>query len=256
MPYLSRIWINPLRREAQHLLRNPQAMRAAVLGGIPTQPVNERVLWRIDADEPRRPALLVLSQSKPSWEHLVEQASWPEAQEQQAQVRDYEPLLAQITQGQAFAFRLTANPVQSTKTPDKLTTAQQKARERQPQRSVVVGHRTVAHQLQWLLDRAASWGMRLLAARTDTPALDAKDDDHSPAADPAQAPPDVRITARQRISFARKDQQRVTLQQVTYDGHLVVEDPERLQQTLLSGVGKAKAYGCGLLTLAPSTRPG
>lgn len=256
MPYLSRIWINPLRRDAQRLLRNPQAMRAAVLGGIPTQPVDERVLWRVDTDEPRRPSLLVLTQSKPSWEHLVEQAGWPSADQPQAHVRDYRPLLAQIAPERVFAFRLTANPAQSTKAPDKLTAAQEKTREREPRRSVVVGHRTVAHQLQWLLDRAASWGVRLPAARTDTPVIDADGGDSPAGDDPAAAPPDVRVIARQRVSFARKDGGQVTFQQVTYEGHLVVEDPERLEQVLLSGVGKAKAYGCGLLTLAPSTRPG
>jgi CRISPR system Cascade subunit CasE len=44
----------------------------------------------------------------------------------------------------------------------------------------------------------------------------------------------------------------VSLVTVTFDGHLEVTDPERLRRTLVQGLGKAKAYGCGLMTLAPS----
>lgn len=34
---------------------------------------------------------------------------------------------------------------------------------------------------------------------------------------------------------------------VDYSGELVVTDPERFQQTLLNGLGHAKAFGCGLM---------
>ena len=73
MAYLSRIWLNPLRTATQRMLRDPHVMHAAVLGGIPAQPVTERVLWRIEAGDPHRAELLVLTRSVPSWEHLVEQ---------------------------------------------------------------------------------------------------------------------------------------------------------------------------------------
>ena len=52
MPYLSRIYLNPLRTRTQSLLRNPQAMHAAVLGGLSRQPVVERVLWRLETSAP------------------------------------------------------------------------------------------------------------------------------------------------------------------------------------------------------------
>lgn len=250
MPFLSRIWINPLRRGAQKLLGNPQAMRAAVMGGIPEQPARERVLWRLDADEPRRPGLLVVTRSHPSWEHLVEQAGWPSADGPQAKVRDYEPLLDRLESGQQFAFRLTANPVQSTKSPQKLTPRQASGRERDPRKSIRVGHRTVAHQLRWLLDRVPSWGVRIPESRVDAAALEGHDGD-------SIVPPlDIQISGRQRRSFRRNDGVTVTLQQVTYEGHLVVEDPGRFRELLIGGVGPAKAYGCGLMTLASSSGQG
>lgn len=240
MPYLSRIWINPLRQQSQRLLSQPQAMHAAVLCGLSSQPVEERVLWRLDTDEPRRPGLLVLTRSRPSWEHLVEQVSWPSAEEPQAETRDYAPLLEKVMPGATFAFRLTANPVQSSKRPVKPTKSQAEARKRAPRSSHRLGHRTVEHQMTWLLQRAESWGVRF-----PTSSAAAEGDDAPPA--------DVRITARNRRSFQRRAQDsRVVLQVVTYEGHLVAEDAERLRHILLAGIGRAKAYGCGLLTLAPA----
>ncbi|EXU63555.1 CRISPR-associated protein Cse3 [Streptomyces sp. PRh5] len=44
---------------------------------------------------------------------------------------------------------------------------------------------------------------------------------------------------------------RVTLVTVTYDGRLTVTDADRFRATLTQGLGKAKAYGCGLMTLVP-----
>ncbi len=43
---------------------------------------------------------------------------------------------------------------------------------------------------------------------------------------------------------------RATLQLDVIDGHGVVRDPAALEQLLRSGVGRSKAFGCGLLTIA------
>ncbi len=43
---------------------------------------------------------------------------------------------------------------------------------------------------------------------------------------------------------------KVPLVTVTFDGRLEVTDPVALRRTLTMGLGKAKAYGCGLMTLA------
>jgi CRISPR system Cascade subunit CasE len=41
----------------------------------------------------------------------------------------------------------------------------------------------------------------------------------------------------------------VTLRTATFEGILTISDLERFRRTLLSGIGRAKAYGCGLLTI-------
>lgn len=236
MPYLSRVWLNPLRAQSQRMLRNPQVLHAAVLGGLSHQPVTERVLWRVEHDSPHRAGVLVLTESKPSWEHLVEQGGWPSADEPQAVVRSYEPLLRRVVLGAQFAFRLCANPVSSTRHPTQPSAAQQQslASAVRP-RGVRVAHRTAAHQLAWLTDRIERWGFEILET--------------------AAGFPDVRLAARKRLVFDKSSRgdgkHRVVIETATYEGRVRVIDLDAALTTLLSGVGHARAYGCGLVTLAP-----
>lgn len=232
MAYLSRIFLNPLRSGTQRLLRNPQALHAAVLGGLTTQPVTERVLWRLEAPSPHRAELLVLTQSSPSWEHLVEQAGWPSSTEPQVLTRPYDAVLDRVVVGREFSFRLRANPVSSTRSPTAPSVAQKERLAADRPRGVLVPHRTVSAQLAWLHDHLPRWGFGMLPTRAGDP--------------------DVVLAARERLSFRRGEGAgRVVLQAVTYEGHVVVHDFEAARRALLQGVGRARAYGCGLLTLAP-----
>lgn len=226
MPYLSRIPLNPLRAQTQRLLRNPQALHAAVLGGLAGQ-VDERVLWRDERAE-HDCSVLVLTQSEPSWEHLVEQAGWA-AEGGMPKVRDLTPLLDRVTVGREFGFRVRANPVQTLPR----SVSSDRAGSESLQRGVRVGHRTVGNQLRWFTERTATdrhpWGFVTEGAE----ALG------------------VRVMSRERVSFSKgRGTARVTLNRVTYEGRLVVRDTQSFRDALLGGIGPGKAYGCGLLTLA------
>ncbi|WP_182187826.1 type I-E CRISPR-associated protein Cas6/Cse3/CasE [Pectinatus frisingensis] len=59
----------------------------------------------------------------------------------------------------------------------------------------------------------------------------------------------VTITSFDKLKF-KKSNAAVTLQTVTYQGSLRVNDINKLKNTLIQGIGHGKAYGCGLLTLA------
>ncbi|WP_407560051.1 type I-E CRISPR-associated protein Cas6/Cse3/CasE [Streptomyces sp. 184] len=256
MPYLSRIRINPLRAQSQKLLASPHAAHGAVQGGVPGPQGGERLLWRLDADNPHRPHLYVLSRSRPDWTHLVESAGWPDADGEHVAVRSYEPLLKGLAAGQEYAFRLTANPVQRTKQPPHPTPNQARKLaapvEGSSPRGFRIALRTAHTQLAWFLDRTEQWGFSVSASRTDPAAPGLAEP--SPGPEPAQprdTPREVRITARHRHSFAKKGSRRVTFYSATFEGHLRVTDADTFTATLLTGVGPAKAYGCGLLTLAP-----
>jgi CRISPR system Cascade subunit CasE len=225
--YLSRIQLNPARRGSHKLLGSPQAMHAAVLCAFPHSDDEQgRVLWRIDRDDPRV-WLYVVSRPRPDFEHLVEQAGWPNVGHGW-ESRDYQPLLDRLEPGQRWAFRLTANPTRATRNHGRMRTGTPSAEASDVVgRSRRYGHVTVEQQLGWLTERADRWGFALPDGGAGTLVHDRA----------------VRRFGRQGKS--------VTIATASYSGVLEVGDADRLRDVLVAGAGPSKAYGCGLLTLAP-----
>lgn len=219
--YLSHIRLNPARRGTRFLLASPQRIHAAVLHGFPDLPPGGRVLWRLDQPTRHELSLLVTSPTAPDFAHVIEQAGWPTKPEETWRTRDYRPFLDRLDAGQRWAFRLRANPVRRTRD-DK-------------GRAVTLPHVTVAQQERWLIDRAESLGAAFPAD--------------------AQGEPLLTLTSRSTRSFQRRSAppgqgREVTIASAQFDGLLEVTDPDRLRTALTEGIGRAKAYGCGLMTLA------
>ncbi|MFD9029301.1 type I-E CRISPR-associated protein Cas6/Cse3/CasE [Streptomyces parvulus] len=257
MPYLSKIALNPRRRAAVSLLSSPHRLHAAVLAGLAVQPVTERVLWRLENNTPHRAEVLVLTDSRPSWAHLVDDAGWPGADGGTPLIADYTPLLERITRGREFGFRLTANPVQSVPRPtrpseEQVTRLKEEADTGSRHRGFRVAHRTVVQQLQWLLSRSERHGFTIPDATATPPGPGLQTDGSEPEAPTSSAGPAVAVVSRDILRFTkRKDGPPVTLSTVTFEGRLRVTDPDALRSALLGGIGPAKGYGQGLLTLAP-----
>ncbi|MGW1177417.1 type I-E CRISPR-associated protein Cas6/Cse3/CasE [Kitasatospora sp. NPDC002543] len=53
----------------------------------------------------------------------------------------------------------------------------------------------------------------------------------------------------------RSDQRPVKHDRVLFEGTAVITDADRLRTRLTEGIGKGKAYGCGLLSIAPHRGP-
>lgn len=213
--FLTRMHLNPVRRGSRHLLASPQRIHAAVMASFPPGSTLEgaggRVLWRVDHQD-NVLTLWISSPGKPDLTHVVEQAGWPTAADPWQSVATT-PLLDRLTANQDWVFRLTANPVVSLK--------------QEGGRGKRMAHVTVAQQEEWLASRAAKWGFELLTAG---------------------------VSARDQVAFSRSSDgtsRKVTLSRATFDGVLRVTDPALLRTALTQGVGKAKGYGCGLITLAP-----
>ncbi|ROO52787.1 CRISPR system Cascade subunit CasE [Micromonospora sp. Llam0] len=219
--YLTRLRINPARRGARKLLSSPHAMHAAVRAAFADAASYERpgarTLWRLDTPAPATVHLYIVSPGRPDLTHLVEQAGWPTTETWTT--RDYDGLLASLRPGQEWAFRLTANPTHSGR-----KTADAKETQR-------FGHLREPEQVQWLTRRAEQHGF----------ALASQHDGH----------PNLRLHQRQNHTFKR-GLGTVTLTTATYDGILQIIDIDLFRRALTSGIGHAKAYGCGLLTLAPT----
>lgn len=214
--FLSRMALNAARRQARFLLGSPQAMHAAVLSSfapnVSTETAEGRVLWRVDRGENRATWLYMVSPEAPDMAHLVEQAGW--STQETWETRDYEPFLGRLMAGQRWAFRITANPVH--------TVTEGGTGKRR-------GHVTLLQQQGWLFDRAKSNGFSV---------------------SPPSGADEVLVSNRDNKIFRRGDST-ITLTTAQFDGQLEVLDAEKLRHVLTQGLGRAKGYGCGLLTLAP-----
>lgn len=244
MSFLSTVRINPWRDASRKMLSNPHLVHGMVGAGIPNGTTSERTLWRWETPHGHSPSLLILTETKPDWTHIVEQAGWPDAAGEHVAVRDYTPLFAHLARGRQFAFRVTVNPTQNTMTPVKASTTQQQRRDDGYTRGFRLSHVTAVQQQNWFLTRTSKWGFEIPAICPHPPA---------PGMGAPNAPaPDCRIIARERLRFRKnKNSPPVVITAVTIEGRLAVADPDLLRSKLLSGIGPGKAYGCGLLTLAP-----
>jgi CRISPR system Cascade subunit CasE len=177
------------------------------------------VLWRIDRSG-HETTLFVLSPTQPDLRGLVEEAGWLTSSTPW-QTGRMEPLLSRIREGQRWRFRLTANPVVS-------------RRGEGSRRGKVIPLKE-GDYLDWVVTRGEANGF-------DIPlnSLDARE---------------VIVTDRRRLQFAKgvaegAGRRNVTLATATFDGVLQVTDSDRLKHALTHGIGRGRAYGCGLLTLA------
>lgn len=132
---------------------------------------------------------------------------------QPAQVKTFEP---QFQTGQRFAFRLAANPTKRLNSPD----------EKKPGKRV--GLFRSEDQQAWLQRKAGQNGFSVLS---------------------------VQVTSlADQLAYKKEDGKRmkVTHHGVRFDGVLDVLDVDLFSQALISGIGSAKGFGFGLLSLAPA----
>ena len=243
--FLTKIDLDPARRLARKYLGSPQVMHAVVLkatGGDDGDGPG-RVLWRADRG-PTMTTLYLLSPSEPDCTQLVAEAG---AAGTRSLTLDYSPFLATLDAGQVWAFRLTANPSY--------------AAPRGPEvRGKRYGHVTVEQQRQWLIERTPRYGFELVPV-PGTKAAEADDAASGTAATTSAdvsavaASASVVVVRRERPVFGRRNpdrdrRDRVTINRTVYEGMARVTDPDALRRALVAGIGRSKAYGCGLMTLA------
>ena len=108
--YLSRVELDPIRRSTMTALAAPQKFHGAVESAFSGE--RRRRLWRLDRLGEKL-YLLLLSEEMPDLSGVVEQFGTGAAPES----RNYDPLLARITPGSRWQFRLAATPPKAAKTP-------------------------------------------------------------------------------------------------------------------------------------------
>ncbi len=219
--YLSRLILNPRSRQVRSEMADLYQMHRTIMQAFPARlEADERVLFRLDL-HPRTgvPTLLVQSQHAPDWSFLsapgknyLQPASDLPLEMENPAVK---PMEVGFHAGQVLAFRLRANPTVKKDRPD----------EKQGRR---VGLVREADQLAWLQRKIEAAGGRLISANASY---------------------DARL---QGTLYRQQDKHRLEFAAVQFDGVLEVQDPARLLAAYESGIGSAKGFGFGLLSLAPA----
>ena len=212
--YLSRIPLDTTRRSTMKALVSPNLFHGAIEQSFPGP--RKRNLWRIDKLH-EKTYLLVLSQERPDFSRVADQFG-NTGNENVWECRPYEPLLNRIEPLDVWHFRLTANPVISKSAG-------------QDNRGRILGHVTPEYQKKWLMDRAEKHGFLLCEEGFS-------------------------VVESRWLRFRKGTDggRSVTLLSVTYEGMLTVTDSEAIVHTLIEGLGRGKAYGLGLLTIAGKVR--
>lgn len=210
--FLSRMELDTTKRKTLIALSSPSMFHGAVESAFPGE--RRRNLWRVDQLGGRK-YLLILSEEKPDLTAAMEQfgvdgETWL--------TKDYDPLLNRIVNGTKWHFRLAANPTYS-------VTEAGKSRGR------VCAHSTAAHQRDWLVAQSEKHGFRL-----------------------AEDTFDVVLSrwyhfGKGNAQTAHGRHRQVSLLSVTFEGDLEVTDAKLFKELLVSGIGREKAYGVGLMTL-------
>ena len=128
------------------------------------------------------------------------------------ETKQYDSLLERITEGSRWYFRLTANP----------TIAEHvEGKKRGKVKAITVVHK----QREWLTRTSAKKGFFVQESQFDV--------------------------VQSEWRTIKKEGKEIQILAVTFEGILNVTNAEVFRQTLISGIGREKAYGMGLLTVVP-----
>lgn len=231
--FLSRLVLNPMQRQVQHDLADCYAMHQRILSafpdGIAEKPQGHGhareqfgVLYRVEVRRDGSPVALVQSRAAPDWSHLPSgYLSQPPAMKQ------IDGAYAAVRAGMTFTFHLRANPVKRI--------SRRNATQGERWRGKRVDLRREEDQIAWLARKGEAAGFALLTVRA-RPALR-----------------DVRALSSAAAHGMRPTTGRLTFGAVVLEGHLRVTDPDAFRAALETGIGSGKAFGFGLLSIAPST---
>lgn len=254
--FLSRLVLNPRNRTVRRDLADCHELHRTLLSAFPqaesSAPRDEfGLLYRIESDA-RNGAIRIIVQSKlePDWSglkgYLLEVEDNPACKPVGA---FYDSLRA----GQRLVFRLRANPTRKidTKTrPD--------GRKSNGKRVDIHGEE---NQIAWLERKASSSGFRLLRiciGADQTAAASSLCDLAPDSGAHSYTPPDLRTRPEGKIFGWRADKnhqggvKQLTFGAVQFDGLLEITDLEKFKQALADGIGPGKAYGFGMLSIAPA----
>lgn len=241
--YLTKMILNPKCPQVRRDLGNPQELHRTVSKGFPEVEISGDlpkhlretprnkfdVLHRLDVDKNRgRAVLFVQSGVNPDWSFL------PPDYAVELQQRSVHEQYGRIAGGMLLMFRLQANPTKRIGNSDQI--AHERFKDKKKRRRVEL--RTDEERISWLKRKGEESGFRLTNVKV--------------------APiPNIASVEEGKIKGWRTDCDRpMTFGSVVFEGILQVTDVEKFREALQKGIGSGKAYGFGLLSIAPVNSSG
>lgn len=238
--YLSKLTLNTRDRTVRRDLADCHAMHRMLLhafGALPEGMTEARahfgLLYRVEPGRGQTAVLLAQSDALPTWTNLDRWSGACEA----TTPKPLDPLYAGIMAGQTLVFRLRANPTRKVETKSAADGTKCNGR-----RKIIA---TEDAQIEWLHrkgkmgDGGGQCGFDLLTVRTNPGVTD------------------VRTVVGDRVHGAwrgndPKNPWGLVFGSVIFEGRLRVTDADAFRAALRGGIGSGKAYGFGLLSVAPS----
>jgi len=226
--YLSKLVLNARDRQARCDLAQPYEMHRTLWRGFPdTEP--GRVLFRVDADRfGADPVILVQSDLRPRWERLHQVN--PRYLLAPPDCKEFQP---SFPPGQRLRFRLRANPTKKAGSSSKEDRMAGKKENGQR-----IAFLREEEQLAWLLRKGEQGGFRVPGHW-----MQEKDGRKLPNFR-------VQLIPEGWVHCSKNGYTEGRFFAVRFEGLLDVTEPAQLQQTLADGIGPAKGFGFGLLSLA------
>lgn len=237
--YLSKLILNPRSRAVHRDLSDCRGLHRTILAAFPTAREESGaarlefgLLYRAESD-PRtgRVQLIVQSEHQPDWsvlppDYLATDTSDFYSVDNPA-LKRIDHSFRSLALGQRLRFRLRANPTRRVSTNCRTETGGG------------YGKRVEIHQpvkqLEWLQRKGTMHGFNLVSLQ------------RHPAAPNLIASPEAR-----QIGWRGPAQPPMKFGAVTFEGVLEIADIEKFTEALAKGIGSGKAYGFGLLSIAPA----
>lgn len=229
--YLSKLILNPYNKQVRTDLNDCQQMHRTLLMAFPHTGTRQAraefgMLFRVESN-PRTHTVSIVVQSKvmPNWSCLP--SDYLQHVECQDISRHYTEEV--LEKNRHLRFRLRANPTRKIDTKSSSDGTKRNGKRVELYRE--------EDQIGWLKRKATDCGFRVcnLTVKSGTLNLNIN--------------PEGKITGRRWRNETSKE--KLTFGSVLFEGELEVIDPTSFKKGLENGIGSGKAYGFGLLSIAP-----
>lgn len=242
--YLSKAYLNTLSRfvlrdisDHREMHRTVSSAFPDVIGGLSARQ-KYKILYRIEFQlKKNRIYLLLQSKEKPKWQNIEQK--YPDYLLEKPKVKDISEFINDLKKDMICRFKLRANPTKKISGNQKKSEDKEKKYPPLGKRGTRIPLKREEQQIQWLVRKGEVGGFKPKLVRV------AKE---QPVHDLIVLPDRTFLISPSKGKNSRPE---ITLYSVVFEGHLTINDREKFIETLQNGIGPGKAYGFGLLSVAP-----